>query len=799
MNLRSFRYCFFPLLLLLLYVKTAQTEEHLQSQPIKPHFNIGIITDGPLLNAPTAAEIFRKEITQIIAEEEFTVSFPESMFLQADGTVEDVKKALDTLLQNPETNLIITLGAIVSNQAIKRPSPVKPIIAPVVLDADLQKAPKSDYGSGIPNLTYVDLEIPLEYELMAFRRIVPFERLAVLLDRRDIEGVPEIEKLIKTLRFEHSIEIYLIPVDLSGSAAVHSIPSQSDAVIVGPLWRLTPEEFSLLTQQLIDRKLPSFAMWDHKYVQQGLFATNMPSDTLSHLARKVAIIVQEIFLGEDIASLPVTFSKGKRLAINMATARAIDVYPSLAEMVGADLLNEKRTDIDRRLTLGEAVQSALEANLDLAVAETRVLAGSHAVGEARSPLLPQLDIGAGGRIIDDDRAALSGGTAPEEATLGNLTASQIIYSDDAWTGYTVEKYLQSGREYDRDSVRLDIIFDASVTYLNVLRQKTIEQLQKDNMELTHANLDRAQIRESTGVAGPDEVFRWETKFANDRQLVLLAESATFDAMQALNRILHRPLQEEFIAEETDLSDPLLITGSKLFSELMHNPIYLRGFNEFAIQEGLQASPELKALDSSIAAQERILVQSKRDFWVPTVAIEGSVDQYFSTSGEGRRNEDLTGLDDTDWSIGIFATLPLFEGGRKSSTLARTREELLQLQTQRLATEERISQRVLAASNNTRASYPSIHLSRDAADAAKRNLLLVTDSYVEGIKSIIELLDAQNQVLNSDLAAANAVYDFLIDLMGVQRAMGEFITYLPLEEQKEWKIRAKEYIFSKTNS
>ncbi len=796
MRLRFYTYCLSFLLAVLAFAQVSQSEEQLNNPPMQPHYKIGIITDGPLLNAPGAAESFRKEIKQIIAEEEFSVSFPQSMRLKADGTVLSINQKLDNLLENPETDLIITLGAISSTEALKRQNPTKPIVAPVVIDAKLQKAPRQDYGSGIPNLTYVDLKIPMEYELMAFRRIVPFERLAILLDERDITGVPEIQRFLKTLKFEHSIDIDLIPVGISGSAAVHSIPTQIDAVMVGPLWQLTPEEFSQLTKNLIDRKLPSFAMWDHKYVQQGLFATNMPANTFEHLARKVAIIVQEIFLGEDISRLPVAFSKSKRLAINMATARAISVYPSLAEMVGAELLNEQRKDIERRLTLGEAVQTALHVNLDLAIAEKRVIAGSHAVGEARSPLLPQLSIGAGGRIIDDDRAALGGGTAPEEATLGNLTASQIIYSDDAWTGYTVEKYLQSGREYDRDSVRLDIIFDTSVAYLNVLRQKTIEQLQKDNMQLTQANLDRAQIRLSSGVAGPDEVYRWETQFANDRQLVLSAESATLDAMQGLNRILNRPMQEEFIAEETDLSDPLLITGSKLFYELMHNPIYLRGFNAFAINEGTQASPELKALDTAIAAQERIILQSRRDFWVPTVSLEGSVDQYFSTSGEGKRNEDLTGLDDTDWSVGIVATLPLFEGGKRSSTLARTKEELLQLQTQHKATEERISQRILKASNNTRASYPSIYLSRDAADSARLNLQLVTDSYVQGIKSIIELLDAQNQALNSDLAAANAVYDFLIDYMGVQRSIGEFITYLPADEQQAWLERAKDFIQGK---
>jgi len=108
-------------------------------------------------------------------------------------------------------------------------------------------------------------------------------------------------------------------------------------------------------------------------------------------------------------------------------------------------------------------------------------------------------------------------------------------------------------------------------------------------------------------------------------------------------------------------------------------------------------------------------------------------------------------------------------------------------------EERLSQRILQSLNNTRASYPAINLSRDAVDAARRNLQLVTDSYVQGIKSIIDLLDAQNQALNAELDAANAVYNFLIDLMGVQRSLGTFVTFYPQEEGDKWLARAQEYI------
>ena len=54
--------------------------------------------------------------------------------------------------------------------------------------------------------------------------------------------------------------------------------------------------------------------------------------------------------------------------------------------------------------------------------------------------------------------------------------------------------------------------------------------------------------------------------------------------------------------------------------------------------------------------------------------------------------------------------------------------------------------------------------RAAAEAANRNLELVTDAYQRGTFDIVRVIDAQNQAVTNDLAAANAVYDYLIDVL-----------------------------------
>ncbi|MCK4604024.1 MAG: TolC family protein, partial [Deltaproteobacteria bacterium] len=146
----------------------------------------------------------------------------------------------------------------------------------------------------------------------------------------------------------------------------------------------------------------------------------------------------------------------------------------------------------------------------------------------------------------------------------------------------------------------------------------------------------------------------------------------------------------------------------------------------------------------------------------------------------------------DWSVGVYATFPLFSGGQKTATHRRTVEDLAGLRIERRAMVERIEQRILDAINLTRASYPSIQLTQDGADAAQKNLKLITDYYARGIKSIIDLLDAQNLALVSDQRAANAVYDFLIDLMRIQRAVGKFDLFLSAEDRQAWIHKMEDY-------
>ena len=112
--------------------------------------------------------------------------------------------------------------------------------------------------------------------------------------------------------------------------------------------------------------------------------------------------------------------------------------------------------------------------------------------------------------------------------------------------------------------------------------------------------------------------------------------------------------------------------------------------------------------------------------------------------------------------------------------------------ERTALARAVAQQVRAALHQAGASWADIAQTRAAADAALRNLDLVTDAYARGAVSIVTLLDAQQAALQAGLSAANGVYAFLLDLMSAERAVGEFSFFRTAEDRQSFVERLEAF-------
>ncbi|MCB1035655.1 MAG: TolC family protein [Acidobacteria bacterium] len=755
-----------------------------------PRVRIGVVLDGPWAGNEDVLELTRKEILTLTAGE-FDVEFPGTSQRVADWTLEGVRREVQALLDDPEVDLVLAWGAIASHTFCCFARLPKPVVAPVVLDAALQGLPRQDGASGVLNLSYVALPDNTRKDLENFLEIVPFRKLAFLASRPLVEAIPELQLRTRSLVDELGLDFEYIPVADSADEVLSALAPDVEAVYLWPLLELRPEELQRLVDGLNGRRLPTFSALSGEAIQAGVLASAGIDEFFPRLARRVALNVQRILLGEDAGTLPVAFSARERLSLNLGTARAIGLSPRWEVLLEARLLDEEGVRDRPRLTLASAVTAAIEGNLDLAADRRRLSVRALDVDLARSRLLPRLGIEASWFQIDDDRT--SPGVQAERTASGRLVAEQLIYSEDARAGLAAQGHLLRSDEASYDQLRLDVALATAVAYLDALRAGTLVEVRRNNLELTRSNLELARVRRSVGAAGAAEVYRWESQIAIDRRSLVEASAAHEAARISLARLMHREQEEDFLATEVSLEDRQLLSGEERFRGYIETPRHFRIFRDFTVQEALARAPELAELRAAIAAQERLVRAARRAWWAPTVSGQISVEEILERGGDGSQAPAGLGLpDDTNWSVALLGTLPLFSGGQRRATRLQAELELQRLALVRASAAEKLEEGIRASMIAARASYAAIGLTRQAAEAARKNLDLTADAYGSGAVSILGLLDAQNAYLNADLDATNAVYDFFIDLMQVQRRASHFDFFISAEARDSWFDRLERF-------
>ncbi len=753
---------------------TAVLVSQLMVQPAHP-VGLAVINDGDVRgDFSLVLQTFVGELETLTAGEfELEVKSLSGQW-QAQGIVD----ALEQAYADPDIDLVLVLGLASNQLLVSRGSFDKPTFLPIVFDRQLVRAPIDGNTSGVKNLNYLTDPVDFDEDIQSMRRIFSFHQPALLVDAILLDIVKD--GPIVSSRLDE-LGVNLVPIAHRGREdrdILSRLPEGTDAVVVTGLPRMPAPEFDDLIESMTRMGLPSFSLvGGQPSVARGFLASDAVAQDWTRLARRNALHMQSVLLGERPENLPVIFRGKRELSINLETARRIGLSPRFDVLSEAVLLNEEPPAEGPTYTLRSVTRLAVEQNLDLAAERLGLQAGYQDVRIARTARLPQLGLG-GSYSQRKVSPLVEAGQFPERSLDGAISLSQALYVDDIWAGIAIQEYLYLGREQALEQVRLDIIQAASVAFLNVLRSETQLRVQQDNLKVTRTNLDLARDRVQVGTATAADIYRWETRMASTRSDLLAARSGLVQAREALNRLLHRPLTERFQLEAPVYSDPFAMNADD-YDRLIDNPRQWQTLLEFYTSQGLERSPELKEVKALVATKKREVENARRAIWLPDFSLQGQYSDNLEQSGAGvgiLENED-------DWTLTVQGSIPIFDGGSRRSELSRARLELEQLETVLAATEERVAQNIRAALHQANASFSDIELAQQAAEASRKSLDLVTDAYASGIENVVNLLDAQNAALGAEEAADNAVYDFLIDVMAGMRAMGQFEFTLSDERQQ----------------
>jgi outer membrane protein TolC len=781
----TIRPSFLPSALLTALLVAASTFVPALAQQNKPTWTIAVVQDG---SGPESALVDRveAELPEHLARGT-SVSFRRDAAFDAGWDPNQVSVVLQRALDDPGIDLVLAVGSLVTNNAARRDVRLaKPVVSTFVQRSDIFPLPYLEEDRSLKeNLSFIAIPQRAGRDVTTFQEMLGFRALHVFVSAEDLGNIEELRAGLQERASELGITVDIVPVVPDTAETLSRLGSEVEAVYLTRLQRLSEGQRRELIAQLNDRKIPTFSLLGHPDVERGVLGGLTP-DIEEQVVRRVAINLSRLVDGAPVADLPVLLSVDTRLQINAETARKVGYRPDVATRLFADFLHpEALTEGAEKMAFGEALEMAEAGNTALTVKDAEVESVRQDQNRARSVLYPQLFLDLNYFKTDGTMVNPNFPQGPANATTGTLTLRQLIYDDDAWSTYKASGEDSEGAQWEREARRLDVLFDAGFAYLQLGLAEALRRIEIDNLHLSEDNLELARLRREVGYSGRDEILRWEAIVAEGRSAVFRSEEDVEVARIALNQILGVEQYQRWTIEEIDIDPDVFALIDPRLDPVLDDYLARPRLRDVLVELALENDPELMAIETTLAAQEIRLSELKRRYYLPTFFADLSYSDRFSRSG----NTFLIPEDDF-YTIFVGATYPIYEGGRKRHDVARATSDYDGILRQRQLAEQLVERRTRIAMRRSENSFPRIKFSRQSSAAARQNLDLVTDQYAEGIVNVTDLLDAQNQSFASEQLTAAATYQFLIDIVELQRALSWFLEDKSREERDRFVERVR---------
>ena len=299
----------------------------------------------------------------------------------------------------------------------------------------------------------------------------------------------------------------------------------------------------------------------------------------------------------------------------------------------------------------------------------------------------------------------------------------------------------------------DIFTEAVAAYMDVIRDRSIVQLNENQVRVLDTNLQATRDRFEVGDLTRTDVAQSEARLALARSNLAIVEGRLATSEENFERVIGFPAG--------DLQPP--------------NPLPpLPGDPESTVDVALINNADL----ASIVAQARASgfdVSVARGQRLPTISANSST-RYFNALN---RADEAAGLPEgtlpnstTTSGIGLTLTLPLYQGGAASARVRQARA----IRTQLLETSIAI-ERLVAA--NARSAFANYMAAREAIEsneiAVAANQLALEGTRAEqtvGTRNVLDVLNAEQELLNSQVLLVTARRDAYVAGFQLLNAMGQ---------------------------
>ena len=406
------------------------------------------------------------------------------------------------------------------------------------------------------------------------------------------------------------------------------------------------------------------------------------------------------------------------------------------------------------LTLREAIDRGLKANLGLLVSDSNSEIARSQRTRALSVLLPQLN---GGITQVEEQLSLK--TIGLNLKLPGVSIPTIngpFHYTDArasatWTAfdYTARKNFRSAQENERAS-RLsvqnarDLVVQATAAaYLQIIADASRTDAIKSQVQTAQALYDRTVDQQKAGTAAGIDVLRAQVELQQQQQRLLAQENQFAKDKLALGRIIGLAGGQDFnLAESVPFTPLNSITQDQ------------------ALRTALDQRPDFQSYSAQVRAAEQTVLAARGQRY-PVGTINGD----YGDVGPSLNNSHGT------FTFSASAKFNIFDSGKISSEVAEARATLKQRQDELADLRGQIEYQIRAAFLDIQTAADQVTVSQSNINLANQTLAQARDRFAAGVSDNIEVVQAQESVATANDNLISALYSHNVSKVNLARALG----------------------------
>ncbi len=416
-----------------------------------------------------------------------------------------------------------------------------------------------------------------------------------------------------------------------------------------------------------------------------------------------------------------------------------------------------------RLTLEQAVATALEKNPVRKAAVFQQQAAASGVREARAALFPQIAFSQGYQRGNDPVFVFGGKLRQQRfgasdfalnqlntpTPFGNFASRfsggwQLFDSGVSWMRIGQAKLMSTVAQRQLDRTEQELVYRVVDAYMGLLLAQRQRQVAEDAVRTSLSILDRANARFESGMVVQSDVLNAQVDNAARQQDLIRARNGVEMARAGLNHELGMPLDTAYEPAEV-LAERALPNAPEADLE----------------KRAMEHRPDLAGAEIRTAVQRKSVTMAKAAFGPKlNVFADWEADNPHFVSGGGN-----------NWTTGVELQIDLFDGAAKKARLQRERALADQASAQQDAMASGIRLEVRKAYLDMDSARQQVDVARAAVQQAKESLRITQNRYEGGLNTITDLQGSEVAALRAETDYWQAVYRLHTTYANLELATG----------------------------